>query len=236
MESVQSSLRLINTYGPRQLVKHARQGFVGWFIKQAIEGEEIQVFGDGQQVRGFNYVDDVVDALMIAGANDKAKGDYFNLGGERAVALEEFVKLLLKAAGTWLLSHCSIPRRQEGHRRRKRLQLRREIQLRNGLEGDECRSKKDWCAPSNTTSNIASTIGDPFAHARRRISSFSINLRKVTGGFPRCGKLPTSSQLENSSNRTLRFSMPDAERASTSATTAPLAARRLWPRHCRYRS
>jgi UDP-glucose 4-epimerase len=93
------SLRLINTYGPRQLVKHARQGFVGWFIKQAIDGEEIQVFGDGQQVRGFNYVDDVVDALLIAGVNDKVKGDYFNLGGERPISLEEFVKLLLKAAG-----------------------------------------------------------------------------------------------------------------------------------------
>jgi UDP-glucose 4-epimerase len=93
------SLRLINTYGPRQLVKHPRQGFVGWFIKQAIDGEEIQLYGDGQQVRGFNYIDDVVDALLIAGVNDKVKGDYFNLGGERAVALEEFVKLLIKATG-----------------------------------------------------------------------------------------------------------------------------------------
>jgi UDP-glucose 4-epimerase len=93
------SLRLINTYGPRQLVKHPRQGFVGWFIKQAIDGEEIQLFGDGQQVRGFNYIDDVVEALLIAGANDKVKGDYFNLGGERAVGLEEFVKLILKATG-----------------------------------------------------------------------------------------------------------------------------------------
>jgi UDP-glucose 4-epimerase len=93
------SLRLINTYGPRQLVKHARQGFVGWFIRKAIDGEEIQLFGDGQQVRGFNYVDDVVDALLIAGSNERVKGDYFNLGGERAVALEEFVKLLLKATG-----------------------------------------------------------------------------------------------------------------------------------------
>jgi UDP-glucose 4-epimerase len=93
------SLRLINTYGPRQLVKHASQGFVGWFIKQAIDGEEIQVFGDGTQVRGFNYVDDVVDALLIAGMNEKVKGDYFNLGGERAVSIEEFVKLLLKATG-----------------------------------------------------------------------------------------------------------------------------------------
>jgi UDP-glucose 4-epimerase len=93
------SLRLVNSYGPRQLVRHARQGFVGWFVKQAIDGEEIQVYGDGQQVRGFNYVDDVVDALLIAGVNDKVKGDYFNLGGERAVSLEEFVKLLLNATG-----------------------------------------------------------------------------------------------------------------------------------------
>jgi UDP-glucose 4-epimerase len=94
------SLRLINTYGPRQLVKHARQGFVGWFIKQAISGEEILVYGDGQQVRGFNYIDDVVDALLISGARERVMGDYFNLGAERAVALEELVKLLLKAAGS----------------------------------------------------------------------------------------------------------------------------------------
>ncbi|HYR45293.1 MAG TPA: NAD-dependent epimerase/dehydratase family protein [Terriglobia bacterium] len=90
------SLRLINTYGPRQLVKHPRQGFVGWFIKQAIDGEEIQLFGDGQQLRGFNYVDDVVDALLIAGTNESVRGDYFNLGGDRPVTLEAFVQLLLR--------------------------------------------------------------------------------------------------------------------------------------------
>ena len=93
------SLRLINTYGPRQLVKHPRQGFVGWFIKQAIEKEEIQVFGDGQQLRSFNFIDDVVDALLLAGSDDRLNGDYFNLAGVQPVSLEEFVKILLKAAG-----------------------------------------------------------------------------------------------------------------------------------------
>src|SRR5215472_16852745 len=93
------SLRLINTYGPRQLVKHSRQGFIGWFIKQAIDGEEIQVFGDGQQLRSFNYIDDVIDAFLVAGTNDRLNGDYFNLAGVRPVPLEEFVKLLLKASG-----------------------------------------------------------------------------------------------------------------------------------------
>jgi len=93
------SLRLINTFGPRQLVKHSRQGFVGWFIRQAIDGEEIRVFGDGQQVRGFNYVDDVVDALLIAGTDEKLRGDCFNLGGEKPVTLEAFVQLLLRITG-----------------------------------------------------------------------------------------------------------------------------------------
>ena len=93
------SLRLVNTYGPRQLVKHARQGFIGWFIKQVIDGEEIQLFGDGQQLRGFNYIDDVVEALLIAGTNNQLVGDYFNLGGERPVTLEAFVQLLIRIAG-----------------------------------------------------------------------------------------------------------------------------------------
>ena len=93
------SLRLVNTYGPRQLVKHARQGFVGWFIKQAIDGEEIQLFGNGQQLRGFNYVDDVVDALLIAATHSRLRGDYFNLGGERPLTLEAFVQLLLRVTG-----------------------------------------------------------------------------------------------------------------------------------------
>lgn len=93
------SLRMINTYGPRQLVKHARQGFVGWFVKQVIDGEEIQVFGDGQQVRGFNYIDDVVGALLLAGYHPKVVGDYFNLGSTGPVTLEAFVKTLIEVAG-----------------------------------------------------------------------------------------------------------------------------------------
>ena len=79
------SLRLTNTYGPRQLIKHNRQGFIGWFIRQAVLGEEIQLFGDGQQQRDFDYVDDVVDAFLRAGAMDAADGEVFNLGGEAPV-------------------------------------------------------------------------------------------------------------------------------------------------------
>jgi UDP-glucose 4-epimerase len=93
------SLRLVNTYGPRQMVKNARQGFIGWFIKLAIDGAEIQLYGDGQQIRGFNYIDDVVEAFLIAGTSKKVTGDYFNLGGLKPVTLETLVQILLKAAG-----------------------------------------------------------------------------------------------------------------------------------------
>jgi UDP-glucose 4-epimerase len=94
-----SSLRLTNTYGPRQLIKHNRQGFIGWFVRQAALGEEIKIFGDGQQKRDFNHVDDVVDAFLRAGASSEADGQALNLGHPQPVSLLELVKVLLDVAG-----------------------------------------------------------------------------------------------------------------------------------------
>jgi len=93
------SLRLTNTYGPRQLIRHSRQGFIGWFLRQAVLGEEIQLFGDGSQKRDFDYVDDVVDAFLRAGALDAADGEVFNLGGLAPVSLLELAQLLIELAG-----------------------------------------------------------------------------------------------------------------------------------------
>src|SRR5712692_6423932 len=62
------SLRLTNTYGPRQLLQHDRQGFISVFMKRAILGEKIKLFGTGRQLRDLNYVDDVVQAFLLATA------------------------------------------------------------------------------------------------------------------------------------------------------------------------
>jgi UDP-glucose 4-epimerase len=94
-----SSLRLTNTYGPRQLIRHSRQGFIGWFLRQAVLGETIQIFGDGTQKRDFDYVDDVVDAFLRAGAMDAADGQVFNLGGDEPVSLLELTKTIIDIAG-----------------------------------------------------------------------------------------------------------------------------------------
>jgi UDP-glucose 4-epimerase len=93
------SLRLTNVYGPRQLIRHNRQGFIGWFIRLAIEGAEIQIFGDGSQLRDFVYVDDAADAFLRAGATDATNGEVFNVGGDEPISHRELVALLLDVAG-----------------------------------------------------------------------------------------------------------------------------------------
>jgi len=94
-----TSLRLTNTYGPRQLMKHNRQGFAGWFIRRVVLGEEILLFGDGEQKRDFNYVGDVVEAFLIAAAEKSAEGETFNLGAREPTTLRAFVELLYEVSG-----------------------------------------------------------------------------------------------------------------------------------------
>ena len=90
------SLRLTNTYGPRMRVKDARQTFLGIWIKQIISGEEIKVFGDGKQLRDFNYVEDVVDALLMSAVNKDADGQIFNLGCNKNINLKDLANILIK--------------------------------------------------------------------------------------------------------------------------------------------
>jgi UDP-glucose 4-epimerase len=94
-----TSLRLTNVYGPRQLIKHNRQGFIGWFIRRAIEGAEIQIFGDGTQLRDFVFVDDAVDAFLRAGFHDECNGEVFNVGGGDPISHRALVAMLLEVAG-----------------------------------------------------------------------------------------------------------------------------------------
>ena len=93
------SLRLTNVYGPRQLLKHNRQGFIAWFIRQVVENREIQLYGDGNQLRDFVYVDDAAEAFLRAGASDACNGQVLNVGGAEPISLRNLVELLI-AVGT----------------------------------------------------------------------------------------------------------------------------------------
>lgn len=93
------ALRLTNTYGPGMRVKDARQTFLGIWIRRLIEKKPIQIFGDGMQRRDFNFVTDVVDALLRAAASDAANGQIFNLGQNEHVSLQELAALVVKLNG-----------------------------------------------------------------------------------------------------------------------------------------
>lgn len=93
------SLRLTNTYGPRMRIKDARQTFIGWWIRQVITGKTLQIFGDGTQVRDFNYVDDVVEALLLAAVDETANGKIYNLGADDPINLGNLAKLMIEVNG-----------------------------------------------------------------------------------------------------------------------------------------
>ncbi|MFM7750581.1 MAG: NAD-dependent epimerase/dehydratase family protein [Opitutaceae bacterium] len=90
-----TALRLTNTIGPRMRVKDARQTFVGVWVRRLVEGEPFEVWG-GEQLRDFTYVDDAVEAFLLAAAKPEAVGQVFNLAGPPRVTLQRLAELLVE--------------------------------------------------------------------------------------------------------------------------------------------
>jgi UDP-glucose 4-epimerase len=101
-------LRLTNTIGPRMRVKDARQTFVGVWVKNVVQQQPFEVWG-GEQLRDFTYVDDAVEAFLLAAARPKAVGKVFNLGGVGRVNLRELAAMLVEAAGSGSYKIRSFP-------------------------------------------------------------------------------------------------------------------------------
>ena len=93
-----TALRLTNTIGPRMRIKDARQTFVGVWIRRVLEGKPIEVWG-GRQLRDFTYVDDAVQAFLLAAARPEAVGEVFNLGGPPPVTLQRLAEMLVAING-----------------------------------------------------------------------------------------------------------------------------------------
>lgn len=93
------ALRLTNTYGPRMRIKDARQTFLGIWIRLLVEKTPFDVW-DGHQLRDFTFVDDAVDAILMAAGSDQAEGQVFNLGGDCVISLEDLARLLIEVNGS----------------------------------------------------------------------------------------------------------------------------------------
>ena len=101
-----SILRLTNVYGPRLHLDRPDQGFLSVFIRRALCGDDIELFGDGSQTRDCLYVDDVVDAMLAAASTPAAIGEIFNLGNSEVLALADIAELVVDAAGRGGVVRC----------------------------------------------------------------------------------------------------------------------------------
>lgn len=93
------ALRLTGTYGPRLRIKDARQTFIGLWIRLLVEGKKLTIFGDGTQLRDFNHVDDVVEALLLSVSKDVALGQVYNLGSQEPISLLDLARLMIEIHG-----------------------------------------------------------------------------------------------------------------------------------------
>lgn len=141
------SLRLTNTYGPRMRVKDARQTFIGWWLRQLVEGKPLQIYGNGLQVRDFNYVDDVVEALLLVARHDAANGQIYNLGGADPINLINLARLMIDINGQGDFEIVPFPNE------RKRIDI-------GDFYGDyrKIRSKLDWQPQTDLRQGLACTI------------------------------------------------------------------------------
>lgn len=101
-------LRLTNTYGPRMRIKDAHQTFLGLWIRQVLEGGPLEVWG-GAQLRDFTYVDDCVDALVMAADDPGVDGGVFNIGGDRVISLTALAHLLIAVNGGGHILEADFP-------------------------------------------------------------------------------------------------------------------------------
>jgi len=152
------SLRLTNTYGPRMRIRDARQTFLGWWLRLIVEGKEIEIYGDGSQLRDFNHVDDVVQALLLAASQDHANGQAFNLGSPEPVSLRDLAEMLVQArgSGSWRL----VPWPEE----------RRAIDI-GSYYGDYSRARRElgWEPKISLADGLRSTISYYLTHLQHYI-------------------------------------------------------------------
>lgn len=91
--------RIANPYGPRCQMKHSKYAIINWFIRNAMEDKEIKIFGNGDQLRDYIFVDDLADAFILAAMEEKASGEIFNIGSGVGTRFGEMVELVVEIVG-----------------------------------------------------------------------------------------------------------------------------------------
>ena len=103
------SLRLTNVYGPRQLLKHNRQGFIAWFIRLAIAKRRDSDLRRRLAAARFRLRGRRGGAFLRAGASDASNGHVFNVGGSEPITHRDLTTLLIEIAGTGRVEYVEWP-------------------------------------------------------------------------------------------------------------------------------
>lgn len=106
-------LRITNPYGPRQQIKHNKYSLVGWFIRLAMEGKPIPIFGEGRQIRNYIYVDDIVDAFLRCGATPATDGQLFFIGSQEKTEFHNMVEIIVETVGRGSINYVPWPKDYE---------------------------------------------------------------------------------------------------------------------------
>jgi len=102
--------RIANPYGPRGQMKHSKYCIVNWFIRQAMENKMITVFGEGEQLRDYIYIDDLVSAMLMAAQSPSAYGEVFNLGSGVETSFRSMAEVIVRVVGKGVVTSVPWPK------------------------------------------------------------------------------------------------------------------------------
>jgi nucleoside-diphosphate-sugar epimerase len=102
--------RITNPYGPRAQMKTSGYSIINWFIRQALDNKEITIFGEGQQIRDYIYIDDLIEGILTAAGNPKTDGEVFNLGSGIATPFRQMAETIIKVVGAGTLKQAPWPK------------------------------------------------------------------------------------------------------------------------------
>ncbi|MBI5368933.1 MAG: NAD-dependent epimerase/dehydratase family protein [Planctomycetes bacterium] len=101
--------RIANPYGPRSQMRHSKYSMINWFLRQAMEDKPIKVFGDGEQIRDYIYVEDLAEALLAAAATPECRGQVYNVGSGVGSKFRDMVRTIVEGVGAGRAEHVPWP-------------------------------------------------------------------------------------------------------------------------------
>jgi len=101
--------RIANPYGPRSQMRHSKYSIINWFTRLAMDGQKISIFGPGDQIRDYIYVDDLAEAMLITAINPICHGEVFNVGTGVGTKFKEMVDLILAITGKGSVEYIPWP-------------------------------------------------------------------------------------------------------------------------------